>query len=74
MENKRIHLEALQLPAGERAVLAAELLASLESLPERELEDLWLAQANQRGVDIDSGLVTLVSADQVRQEALALCR
>lgn len=69
-----IQIEALQLPMSDRAALAEQLLASLENLPEAEVEKLWFAEAVRRAEEIDKGLVSLIAADQVRREAQALCR
>jgi len=40
--------EALQLPARERARVAAELLASLEPDVERRGSDAWIAEVERR--------------------------
>lgn len=51
--------------------MAHELLSSLESLSEAELEQLWVEEALRRSVEIDAGLVETIPADQVIAEARA---
>ena len=62
---------ALRLNATERASLAHELLSSLESLSEAEVEQLWVEESQRRSAQIDAGLVETVPADQVIAEARA---
>lgn len=62
---------ALRLSAAERASLAHELLSSLESLSEAEVEQLWVEEAIRRSAEIDAGLVETIPADQVIAEARA---
>jgi Putative addiction module component len=74
MNTQSIQREAMLLPMSERAALAAQLLASLEDLPDSEVEQLWLAEAARRADEIDRGVVTLSSSQDVAREARALCR
>jgi hypothetical protein len=60
---------ALGLNATERASMAHELLSSLESLSEAEVEQLWVEEALRRSAEIDAGLVETIPADQVIAEA-----
>ncbi len=60
---------ALGLNATERASMAHELLSSLESLSEAEVEQLWVEEALRRSAEIDTGLVETIPADQVIAEA-----
>lgn len=62
---------ALKLNAGERASMAHELLSSLESLSEAEVEQLWVEESLRRSAEIDTGIVEIVSAEQVIAEARA---
>lgn len=62
MTLEAIEKEALDLPLPERARLAEKLLSSLDNLSEAEAEQLWFQEAQRRAVEIDQGLVTLVSA------------
>ena len=63
--------EALMLSARDRASMAHELLSSLESLSEAEVEQLWVEEALRRSAEIDAGLVETIPADQVVAEARA---
>lgn len=63
--------EALTLSARDRASMAHELLSSLESLSEAEVEQLWVEEALGRSAEIDAGLVETIPADQVIAEARA---
>ena len=74
MEFKTIRHEALSLPPDHRAKLAQELLLSLESLSEDEIEESWLVEADRRAREIDQGLVRLIPAEEVRRKARALLR
>ena len=62
---------ALGLNAAERASMAHELLSSLESLSEAEVEQLWVEEALRRSAEIDAGLVETIPADQIIAEARA---
>jgi hypothetical protein len=62
--------EALALDAKARASMAHQLLNSLESLTESEVEQLWIEEAERRSADIDAGTAVTISAE----EALARAR
>ncbi|PKQ29042.1 MAG: addiction module antitoxin RelB [Actinobacteria bacterium HGW-Actinobacteria-10] len=47
--------EALTLDVETRASIAHELLSSLESLSESEVEVLWIAEAKRRSADVKAG-------------------
>ena len=47
--------EALQLPEGERAEIAAKLIQSLESESEEGVDAAWAAEIERRCAAIDSG-------------------
>ncbi len=61
--------EALRLKAADRACMAHELLTSLESLSEAEIEQLWVEEALRRSAEIDAGIVETIPADEVIAEA-----
>lgn len=65
MSAKTVEEEALELPAQERAKLAERLLASLDELPERDVEALWLDAAERRAGEIDGGSADLVSPEEL---------
>jgi len=62
--------KALALDAKTRASMAHELLNSLESLSEAEIEQLWIEEAQRRSGDIDAGTAVTIPAE----EALARAR
>jgi hypothetical protein len=66
--------QALSLPATLRAELAAQLLSSLDDLPEAEIEPLWLQVAAQRAEQLDRGQSQRISAQEVGRQARALLR
>ena len=72
MKAETIRREALSLPVQERAELAEQLLSSLDSLSEVEIEQLWLQEAARRAEELDHGLAKRVAAGDVRRQAQAL--
>jgi len=62
--------EALALDAQARASMAHELLNSLETLSEAEVEQLWIEEAQRRSAEIDAGTAVTIPAE----EALARAR
>ena len=74
MKAETIRREALSLPVQERAELAEQLLSSLDSLSEVEIEQLWLQEAARRAEELDRGLTKRVAADDVRRQAQALLK
>jgi putative addiction module component (TIGR02574 family) len=74
MDVKALEREALNLPADDRARLVRELLDSLDDLPSKELDRLWLEEANRRATQLDAGKAELVSGDEVDRKARALLR
>jgi putative addiction module component (TIGR02574 family) len=65
---------ALSLDARDRARLAEQLLASLDTLTEEEAERLWADEAERRLKEYRAGRMTAVSADEVAQKAQRLMR
>ena len=63
--------EALRLEPAARASIAHELLGSLESLSEPEIEQLWLQEAERRSAEIAAGTATLIPADEAIARARA---
>lgn len=62
---------ALDMEPKLRAKLATLLIQSLEEaedLDEKEIEGLWLAEAEERAKQIDAGEVELLAAEGVLQE------
>ncbi len=56
---------ALDLAPEDRARLAEELLASLDTDASKEGDAAWEAELRQRIADVDSGAAVMVSADSV---------
>ena len=54
--------EGLQLPANERLQVAERLF---ESVPEEEIANAWLDEAERRKAGWDAGLVTGINGDEV---------
>jgi putative addiction module component (TIGR02574 family) len=66
---------ALKLSREERARIAAELVASLDGLPDEGVEAAWDAELERRIEQADQGKVQLLDWNAVKEEvALALKR
>jgi hypothetical protein len=68
MNAKGVTAEALKLNERERAALVEELLRSLESPSDAEIERLWVSEAVHRDAEIESGLVRTRTAEDVMRE------
>ena len=60
---------ALELNLNERAMLAEQLIQSLDEVSEKEAEELWLDEAERRIRDYRSGRSKSISAETVINEA-----
>lgn len=60
---------ALSLEVRDRAALAERLLASLEHLPEEEVERLWAEEAQRRLEEYRTGRAQAVQAEDVHKKA-----
>jgi putative addiction module component, TIGR02574 family len=56
---------ALQLQPAARAQLTHALVQSLAALPEAELAELWLAEAERRDAEMESGQVVGIPGEEV---------
>ena len=65
MSVDELKAEALRLDPQTRAYLARELLASLDTLSEAEIEKLWLDEAIRRDEELNSGAAQAYPADEV---------
>jgi putative addiction module component (TIGR02574 family) len=66
-------LAALRLPAEARAVVAAELIRSLDE-PEEAPEDVeaaWAEEIRRRLADVDAGVVTPIPWPEARRRIFA---
>ena len=62
--------EALKLSTEERAALATALLATLDGPADPDVEAAWVAEIEQRLVEIDSGAVKPVPWQEARASIL----
>lgn len=69
MAGNELREQVLRLDSKTRAVLARELLLSLDEMDESEVDDLWLDEAVRRDEELDDGLATARPADEVIQQA-----
>ncbi len=64
---EKLLTEALQLSANERALLAAELIASIDGEPEDTAEAAWAAEIERRALRTRQGLAQASDWDSVRK-------
>jgi putative addiction module component (TIGR02574 family) len=69
---KQLYDNALQLPDGERAELAAWLIESLDREVDDDVEAVWDAEIRRRIDELDSGAVTAVPWPEARRMILGL--
>lgn len=74
MDLQTIKREALGLTADHRAKLAHELLESLDALSPKEIDELWLDEAERRLQALDAGHAELVPGEEVYLKAQALLK
>ena len=67
---KRYQTKALKFSPAERALLAANLIASLDQLDDATCERLWLKEADRRFKAYKAGKITARSAEEVFRDAL----
>lgn len=60
--------EALKLTAHERAEVAEQLIASLDEVPDTDVEQAWQEEVQRRLGQIERGEVKLVDSDTVITE------
>ena len=59
---------AMDFPESARAEIAAALLHSLEPEPDNDVEQAWREEVSKRMKALDSGEMTTLPWDQVRDE------
>ena len=65
MTIEQLAAEALSLPSEARALLAEQLVESLDvSAPNRHLDELWAAEAQRRLKEVRSGRAQTVSGEE----------
>ena len=74
MDVEKLKGKALQLNPEARAYLARELLASLDSMNEAEIERLWLEEAMRRDNDLDKDGAKAYPVQEVLDRARARLR
>ncbi len=74
MNYSTLEQTVLGLPKTERAHLLHLLLDSLDTPSENEVQEAWLVEDSRRAAEIDSGIVTLVSSEQLEKEVQALLK
>jgi putative addiction module component (TIGR02574 family) len=65
---KKIEEEALRLPSYERALLAENLIRSLDEEEDSEAERLWIEEAERRYKEYKEGRVKAKPAESVFKE------
>jgi putative addiction module component (TIGR02574 family) len=63
--SEQILKQALALPLQERAELVEQLLATFQSPPDPNLDELWAREANDRLDAYERGELKAVSAEEV---------
>ena len=71
---REFEAQALKLPRRERARLAQRLISSLEHEEDAEVESLWLAEAERRLAELESGKVSAIPAEKIIQRARSALR
>jgi len=68
---KELETEIRKLDLKDRATLAKLIVESLDELSEAEVEALWVEEAERRLDELEHGLVTEMSAEEVLKRARA---
>jgi putative addiction module component (TIGR02574 family) len=68
---KELFREALELAPGERAELAAELIASLDGEPDVDADAAWAAEIDRRAADAKTGADPGRTWSEVRDQVKA---
>ena len=71
MTVEQLRRAALALDPSLRASLAHDLLNSLESLSDAEIEQLWVEEAVRRDAELDAGTAGSISAEEAIARARA---
>jgi putative addiction module component (TIGR02574 family) len=68
---KELAAQAMDLPADDRAELADLLVTSLDSADLASLERAWADEAHRRSVEVRSGEVTAIPAEEALKQVRA---
>ena len=63
--------DALSLPPGARAMLADQLLVSLDAEDQKRIDALWAEEAERRDQEIEEGVVTPIPGEEVMERLRA---
>ena len=63
--------DSLSLPPGARAMLADQLLVSLDAEDQKRIDALWAEEAERRDKEIEDGLVTPIPGEEVMERLRA---
>lgn len=69
MKIEEMAMELLGLPAAQRALLAKQLIASLDETEMGDVEALWVREAEVRYAEIENGIVECQPVDEALKEA-----
>jgi hypothetical protein len=69
MSVEELRAEALKLTPESRAYLARELLASLDTMSDDEVERLWVDEAIRRDEELDNGAAQAYPTEEVLTRA-----
>lgn len=58
--------EILRLPEDDRAAIAEQIIASLDSLDDPEVDKAWQAEINKRISELDTGRLSILTWEEVR--------
>jgi putative addiction module component (TIGR02574 family) len=67
MNSRDVLLEALRLPPEERAAIAGELIQSLDTEVDVDVEAVWSAEIRARLDQVDAGLAKTVGWPEARR-------
>ncbi len=59
--------QALRLPANERAEVAEQLIQSLDSTPDIDVESAWQQEIQRRLSEVDNGIAQTISWEEVKR-------
>ena len=74
MDPKQLLARALQLPPEQRAALAGELIQSLDSEVDEDVEAAWSAELQRRLKRLDSGHAKTIPWSEARRRILTAAR
>ena len=72
MTTSALEQTVLHLPKHDRAHLAYLLLESLDEPNGTELDEIWVAEAQRRSVEVDQGQVELINGDVFEAQVQAM--